>query len=262
MTTTAQGERVAVPWPLARRVVVGLARPGGAAMGARALEGAGLSDADRVVELSPGLGLMSAEILERDPRTWTGVEPDPLAAEHLRRSTSGRGREVVAAPIDATGLDDAAATVVVAEGVLSVLDDAGRAATLAEAARLLRAGGRLALHELTAAPGADGAALAELDGLGIRATGVDEWRACVERAGLVTVGSLVGRLDMPTPRDLMRAAGPRTALRITREAALDAGTRAAATGVRQALERNALALRSVVVVAEMPLVLGMRRLRR
>jgi hypothetical protein len=84
----------------------------------------------------------------------------------------------------------------------------------------------------------------------------------VERAGLVTVGSLVGRLDMPAPRDLMRAAGPRTALRVTREAALDAGTRAAATGVRQSLERNALALRSVVVVAEMPLVLGMRRPRR
>ena len=262
MTTTGQQERVAMPWSLARRVVVGLVRPGGQAMAARALEGAELSDADRVVELSPGLGLMTASILERDPRTWTGVEPDPVAAEHLGRSADGRGQEVVSAPIDATGLEGGAATVVVAEGVLSVLDEAGRAAVLGEAARLLRAGGRLALHELTAAPEADPAALAELAGFGIHAPSVARWRAGAEMAGLVPVGSLVGRLDMPVPRDLMRAAGPRTALRLTREAALDADTRVAATRVRQSLERNALSVRSVVVIAEMPLVLGMRRPRR
>ncbi|WP_217915688.1 methyltransferase domain-containing protein [Miltoncostaea marina] len=262
MTTMVQEGRAAAPWSLARRVVTGLVQPGGAPMARRALDGARLDDGDRVVELSPGLGLTSALVLERGPREWTAVEPDPAGAEHLGRTTAGAGRRVVEAPIAATGLADGSATVVVADCVLGPLDDEGRAAALAEAARLLRAGGRVALHELTPAEDAHPAALDELAGWGVRATGEDGWRAAMRAAGLVPIGAVAGRLRLRAPAELMRAAGPRTALRLTRGAALDADARTAATRVRQAVERHELALRSLVVVAEVPLVLGMRRPRR
>jgi hypothetical protein len=91
---------------------------------------------------------------------------------------------------------------------------------------------------------------------------VDAWRALVEDAGLVVVGSLPGPLDLPAPRDLMREAGPRTALRITRELARDGSLRSAATAARETLERRVVDLRSALVVAEKPLILGMRRPRR
>ena len=60
----------------------------------------------------------------------------------------------------------------------------------------------------------------------------------------------------------MREAGPRTALQATREIARDGDLRRAATASRRALERAELSLRSALVVAEVPLVLGMRRPRR
>ena len=78
----------------------------------------------------------------------------------------------------------------------------------------------------------------------------------------MVVGSLVGPVAMPPQRDLMRRAGPRTALKITRQVALDGPLRTAANRSHQILARHEPALRSIVVVAEMPLILGMRRPRR
>ena len=60
----------------------------------------------------------------------------------------------------------------------------------------------------------------------------------------------------------MRGGGPEHGLRVTREIALDGGLRSAARSAQQALERRALSLRSALVVAEVPLILGMRRPRR
>ena len=263
MSTTMQAERV-VTWPLARRAVAGLAQPGGRVMLERAFDAVGFGDGDRVVELAPGLGLTTDAILARDPREWVGVEPDPLAAARLAKEFGGAGREVVGAPVDATGLPGDSATLVVTEALLSTLDASGREAVLTEAHRLLRPGGRLALHEFTAAPGLarEPEAAQELESIGIATPSVQRWRAAVEAAGLVVVGSLVGAIAMPPQRDLMRRAGPRTALKITRQVALDSALRTATTRSREILERRSLSLRSVVVVAEMPLILGMRRPRR
>lgn len=262
MTTQLRGEREAVTWPLAQRVVAGLARPGGPAMVRRALEGAELGESDRVVELAPGLGLTSRAVLAAGPRTWTGVEPDPLAVEHLRRATGGPGREVLEAAPHATGLPDGEASVVVIDALLSTLDPEGRAAVLAEAARVLRPGGRVVAHELAPASGADDEALGRIAAAGL--TPVDEAgrRAEAEAAGLVVVGALTGPLDLPAPHHMLREAGPRAALRITRTIAQDGAVRGPALAARRALERDALALRSVIVVGEMPLILGMRRPRR
>ena len=264
MTTTVQTERVVNAWPLARRAVAGLAQPGGRVMLERAFDAAGVNDGDRVVELAPGLGLTTDAILARDPRAWAGVEPDPLAAARLVKEFGGAGREVDTAPVDATGLGDESATLVVTDALLSTLDAPGRAAVLDEARRLLRAGGRVVLHEFTAAPGLarDTEAADDLASIGIHPLTERGWREAVEAAGLVVVGSLVGAIAMPPQRDLMRRAGPRTALKITRQVALDGALRTVATRSREILERRSLSLRSVVVVAEMPLILGMRRPRR
>jgi SAM-dependent methyltransferase len=244
-------------------MATGLAQPGGPGMVRRALEGLGLEAGDRVVELAPGAGATTATVLERGPREWIGVEPDPIAAEHLERALKGPGREVVRAPLDATGLAEDSATVVIAEALLSTLDDGEARAVLEEARRVLRPGGRVALHELAPADGPeDPEVAADLAAAGLHPRPVAEWRALAEGAGLVVVGSLAGRFAPPAPRELMRAAGPRTALRVTREIARDGGLRSAVTATRQMLERRGVALRSALVVAEVPLILGMRRPRR
>jgi SAM-dependent methyltransferase len=259
--TTAIEQRTAVPWPLARRVTAGLVCPGGRPMVVRALEGLGLEDGDRVVDMAPGLGITSAIVLERGPRTWVALEPDPIAREHLERTLGGSGRRVLDAQPAASGLEDEAASAVIADALLSTLDADGREAVLVEAARLLRSGGRLALHELAPA-GDDPEAAEAFAGIGVTPLTAEEWREATVSAGLVPVGSLTGRLAMPSPREIMRRAGPRTALRISRELARDGALRSRAIAARRVVERHELWLRSALVVAEKPLVSGLRRPRR
>jgi SAM-dependent methyltransferase len=276
MTTRVQDETAVTPWPLARRVVVGLAQPGGPRLANRAFDAAGLDEGSRVVELAPGLGLASETVLARSPRTWTAIEPDPLAAEHLRKSRAARGglpipgreapsqtRHVVEAPVTATGLPDGNETVVVVDSLLGTLPDAGaRREVLAEAARVLRPGGRVVIHDLAWGEGATPEAREDLAAAGIHPLTAAGARADLEAAGLVVVGTLDGPLDLPGVAHVAREAGPKIGLRVTREMALNAAVRVPARAGQHALPRRAVNLRAVVAVGEVPLILGLLRPRR
>ena len=136
-------------WVLARagkRVL----RPGGAALSAAMLNHAGLTGAD-VVELAPGLGRTAAEIIKAHPASYTAIDRDPDAARRVAAvvGTLGTVRQGEAAD---TGLDEASADVVVGEAMLTMQGDKGKAAIVAEAARVLRPGGRYAIHELGVTP--------------------------------------------------------------------------------------------------------------
>ena len=72
-------------------------RPGGRKMTEWILDQARLTDA-RVVELAPGLGITAAEILNRAPSDYVGVDEDPAAARTTgdvgpdhRRQGAGHG---------------------------------------------------------------------------------------------------------------------------------------------------------------------------
>ena len=69
------------------------------------------------------------------------------------RIVGGPGRTVVA-DAAATALPDACADVVIGEAMLSMQGDRGKDAVIAEAVRLLRPGGRYAVHELALGPDA------------------------------------------------------------------------------------------------------------
>ncbi|QDQ96469.1 class I SAM-dependent methyltransferase [Tomitella fengzijianii] len=136
-------------WLLARlgkRVL----RPGGRGMTETLLSAAKIPGAD-VVELAPGLGKTAALILEGGPRSYTGVDEDPDAVLSTRAGIGGRGT-VHEAPAAETGLGDASADLVVGEAMLTMQSPRGKDAIVAEAHRVLRAGGRYAIHELAIEP--------------------------------------------------------------------------------------------------------------
>jgi SAM-dependent methyltransferase len=269
VTTTARrdaarGAAPAEAWPLGRRLAAGLPLPGGPGLADQAVAALELGAADRLVELAPGPGLLSRRLLAADPGTWTGVEPDPLARGHLERELGGPGRRLLGARPDATGLEDGAATAVAADALLCTIAPGARAGVLAEVARLLRSGGRAAFCEPALPAGADpDPDLAALLGeAGLHLADAGGWRSELEAAGLVVIGSLDRPLRPSAPRALMREAGVRTALGAARGLARDRAAAAAARAAARALGERAPSLRAVAVVAERPLVLGMRRPRR
>ena len=136
-------------WVLARagkRVL----RPGGAALSAAMLSHAGLAGVD-VVELAPGLGRTAAEIIKAHPASYTAIDRDPDAARRVAAVVGDLGTVRQGEAAD-TGLDEASADVVVGEAMLTMQGDKGKASIVAEAARVLRPGGRYAIHELGVTP--------------------------------------------------------------------------------------------------------------
>jgi SAM-dependent methyltransferase len=247
---------VSEAWPLAARAAAGLVSPGGTKMVKRAAEGTGLDRNSRVVELDAGFGVAARILLAHEPRGWTAVDEDPLAVEHLSRAVGVSGR-AVRAPAPATGLEDGCASIVLLDGVLCLRDDDSASAVLTEAARLLRSSGRLAVIDLVPADGGE-RGLQSLSQLGVTARGLTRLRELVSQAGLTVVGSTEGPLRPGNPRELARAAGPKMAMKLAREAS-DERVRRAATRVRQAMEEAGPHLRAGLVVAERPLVMGLLR---
>ena len=128
-------------------------RPGGRALTAKLLEQAKPAGGDDIVELGPGVGATAEVLLRANPRSYRGVDPNPEGRDAVKNVLKKHPRaDYVVADARETGLEDACADLVVGEAMLTIQDDAGKNAIVAEAARLLRPGGRYAIHEMAWLP--------------------------------------------------------------------------------------------------------------
>ena len=151
--TDRPAEKAAGHWLLAQ-LGKKVLRPGGREttnwLLARALGG----DID-VVEFAPGLGITALEIVKRSPKSYTGVDLDPKAAEivteRIGASTKPNYR-VVNASAQETGLPSESYDAVVGEAMLTMQTDKHKLEIMREAARLLRPGGYYAIHEMSLVP--------------------------------------------------------------------------------------------------------------
>jgi SAM-dependent methyltransferase len=127
-------------------------RPGGLPVTYALLAGLGIGPDDDVVDLAPGLGVTVRLVHEAGPASFRGLERSEVEAERARRLSGGVPYTCVVAEPEDTGLAGGSASVVYGEAVLSLETDATKRKIIAEAARLLRPGGRLGLHELLLRP--------------------------------------------------------------------------------------------------------------
>src|SRR5665213_601419 len=156
ITTESPGEgqppdKMQGHWVLARagkRVL----RPGGLELTRQMLDVLAIGPQDRVVEFAPGLGVTARMILRKHPLAYWGVERDPAAAGQLRRRFRGAGTQIVLGLAEESGLPDASASVVYGEALLSMQNQQQKNRIVAEACRLLAAGGRYGIHELCLRP--------------------------------------------------------------------------------------------------------------
>ncbi|MGE4624642.1 methyltransferase domain-containing protein [Bifidobacterium longum subsp. infantis] len=140
-------------WLLAR-IGKHVLRPGGKKLTERMLANADIAGKD-VVEFAPGLGLTTRAILERDPKSYRGVDRDPQVVDIISKLTSEKATipaSCVQRDAADTGLESNSADVVIGEAMLTMQTEPGKQAIIGEAFRLLRAGGTYSIHELGLQP--------------------------------------------------------------------------------------------------------------
>lgn len=222
-------------WLLARlgkRVL----RPGGVELTRTLLARAEVTDAD-VLELAPGLGRTAAEILARNPRSYVGAESDPNAANLV-----------------------ASADVVIGEAMLTMQGNAAKHTIVAEAARVLRPGGRYAIHELALVP--DDVAeqvrtdlrqsLARALKVNARPLTVAEWSHLLAGHGLVVEHVVTASMALLQPRRVIADEGLLGALRFAGNLLIHRAARRRVLLMRHTFRRHRERLTAVAIVAHKP----------
>lgn len=249
---------VAGHWLLARlgkRVL----RPGGIEMTRRLLEQAGLPGSD-VVELAPGLGRTATEILAHQPRSYLGAEKDADAARSVERIVGERGGAVRVADAAETGLPAGSADVVIGEAMLSMQSEAAKNAIIAEAARVLRPGGRYGIHELALTPNSIDEqvksgiqqALATSIRVNARPLTVAEWMQLLAEHELVVDAVSTAPMALLEPRRLLADEGFLGALRFAKNLVRHRDARRRVLSMRRTFRQHRKHLAGVAIVAHKP----------
>ena len=219
-------------WLLARlgkRVL----RPGGLELTCRMVEELDVKPTDVVVEFAPGLGTTARSTLGRRPASYTGIERDETAARMVSGWLDGPGRRCLVGNAEETGLPGSSATVVYGEAMLTMQREPQKCRIVREAHRLLRSGGRYAIHELCLVPDDLGDAVKEeirraLSGtihVGARPLTRSEWRGLLESAGFEVRAEATAPVRLLEPGRLLRDEGLADALRFAGNVLRDAEAR-------------------------------------
>jgi len=245
-------------WLLARlgkRVL----RPGGLELTSRLLAAAKITDAD-VVELGPGLGRTATDIVAQRPRSYVGVDDTAAATEHVQAIVAPVDGKVVVANAADTGLPSASADVVIGEAMLTMQGDRDKRAIVAEAFRVLRPGGRYAIHELGLKP--DDISQDTKDEIrrdmsraikvNARPLTTAEWSALLAEAGFEVVKVDHAKMALLNPLRVLADEGPFGALRIVGNLIRRPAARKRVIGMRKTFHRYRHALTAVAVVGVVP----------
>jgi hypothetical protein len=246
-------------WVLARmgkRVL----RPGGLELTRWLLDRLAVSAIDDVVEFAPGLGVTARMTLARRPRSYVAVERDRDAAATVQRYLTAPDQRCVLGTAEATGLPGASASVVYGEAMLSMQMPSTKSQIAAEAARLLRPGGRYGIHELCLVPDDVDPAVGEAIQrelshdihVGVRPITIRHWRELLEGAGLSVVAQHTAPMHLLEPSRLVQDEGLLAALRFAFNVATRPAARRRVLAMRRVFRKYAANLAAVAMVATKP----------
>jgi hypothetical protein len=216
-TASATAPRLGEGVPLARmpahwmlgRLGKKVMRPGGLTPSLHMLDALKIGPHDDVVDMWPGLGVTTQRTLAAHPHSYTAVERGAAEAARVQRMLTRADQRCIIEPVHKTSLGTGSASVVYGEALLTLEPAKRKLATVAEAARLLRPGGRYGVHELLLTPNSLPEAakediertLTKVLHVGARPLTADEWRRLIEDGGFEVEFEETGRmllLDIPT----------------------------------------------------------------
>ncbi len=235
-------------------------RPGGRALTAKLLKQAKPAGGDDIVELGPGVGATAEVLLRANPRSYRGVDPNPEGRDAVKNILKKHPRaDYVVADARETGLDDASADLVVGEAMLTIQDDAGKNAIVAEAARLLRPGGRYAIHEMAWLPDHTDEEretarreLSRVIKVGARPLTLEGWKELLATHGLEAEWHDRAPLHLLEPRRIVSDEGLWGALRFWNNARRLPGASDRLKAMRQGFQLQGKLMGGIVILARKP----------
>lgn len=232
-------------------------RPGGIELTRQLLLELAIDERDEVVEFAPGLGVTARMTLARKPRSYSAIERDREAAATVETYLTGPHQQCIVGTAEETGLTSGSASVVYGEAMLSMQPAAARSRIVAEAARLLKPGGRYGIHELCLVPNdvdettreAIQSGLSDEIHVGVRPLTVDEWRKLLESAGLTVVAERMAPMHLLEPMRIVRDEGWLRAFRFAWNVACHGAARRRVLAMRRLFRKYRENLAAIALVA-------------
>lgn len=241
-------------WLLARlgkRVL----RPGGKELTEKLLAAANVKGT-RVVELAPGLGKTAALIMAQSPASYHGVDESTEAVALVKNVVQGKG-QVHTGSADNTGLEANSADIVLGEAMLTMQGEKGKIAIVAEARRILRDGGRYAIHELCLEPDSLSdtektevrKALARSIKVNARPLTTEEWKELLTAHGFQVESVQHNGMKLLEPGRMIADEGLLGALRIMFNLLRNPSARKRVLGMRKVFKKYRNNLAAIAIVA-------------
>ncbi|MBX3250728.1 MAG: methyltransferase domain-containing protein [Myxococcales bacterium] len=235
-------------------------RPGGVGATEALLDQLDVGPEDDVVELRPGPGATARRVLLRGPRSYVGVERDAATRSLTIAAIAGREGEtrvrVVRGDVTALDLRGGVASVLLCEAVMSMHERTSQVRVIAEAARLLRDGGRLGIHELAfhdeRVPERVRAQvqreLSEVVQVPVHVETPGAWQRLLEGRGFAPERVSLAPIRLLEPDGLLRDEGLLGATRFSLNVARDPIARRRIDALRRIFRRHQDLLRAIVLV--------------
>ena len=231
-------------------------RPGGMELTRRMLAALTIVSGDDVVEFAPGLGLTAQLALKRHPASYTAVERDATAAAIVSSYLKGSMQKCVRGGADQTGLPSEFATVVYGEAMLTMQTPEMKRRVVREARRLLKRGGRYAIHEMCLVGDdldEDGKkeinqALSRAIHVGVRPLSVSEWRGLMQAEGFEVEVEACAPMHLLEPNRLLSDEGLKGTLRFVWNIVRDRESRKRVLIMRKVFRRYQSNLAAVMMI--------------
>lgn len=232
-------------------------RPGGVELTHGMIHQLNLGPEDEVIEFAPGLGATARLLLSRGPRSYIGVDRDDAVIQSLKTTMQRPGVAFLTGSAETTGLPPESASIVLGEAMLSMQTPEQKRRIVAEAYRVLKPGGRYAIHELALLPDQIAPDIRkEIERemslsihVGVRPATLGEWQETLAASGFDVIWQKLAPMHLLEPQRVVADEGLRGALRIATNIARKPEARRRVLAMRSTFQRYSGHLSAIALIS-------------